>query len=124
MGWLRVSAVQIQLRSTIMAKPPLPQLEIPEDLEAVYANMVRIMHMPSEMVFDFALKLPGRSPASIQSRVMLSPVSAKLFFRALGDNLAKYEATFGEIRIPGERALEEYSKLFRPPQSPDDPEGS
>jgi len=97
----------------------LPQLDVPETLEPIYSNMVRITHMPSEMVFDFALKLPGQQPAKVMSQVMMSPLSTKLFHRALTENLAKYEAVFGEIKIPGEQSLEEYSKLFRPPQSPD-----
>ena len=97
----------------------IPQLDVPGTLEPIYANMVRITHMPSEMVFDFALKLPGQQPAQVLSQVMMSPLSSKLFHRALTENLAKYEAVFGEITIPGEQSLGEYSKLFRPPQSPD-----
>jgi hypothetical protein len=93
----------------------LPTITTPEDLQTSYANMVRIAHMPSEMVFDFALKLPGGDPAKITARVMMSPLSAKLFQRALAENLAKYEKMFGEINIPGESSLSEYSKLFRPP---------
>jgi hypothetical protein len=70
------------------------------------------------MVFDFALKLPGATPADVTARVMMSPLSAKLFHRALTENINKYEKMFGEIKIPGMDNLEEYSKLFRPPQQP------
>ena len=103
------------------ARPPqsLPAIINPPDLETAYANMVRIAHMPSEIVFDFALKLPGKDPARISARVLMSPLSAKLFQRALAENLAKYEKMFGEIKIPGEASLEDYSKLFRPPNDPD-----
>jgi len=94
----------------------MPVIDVPEGTIAAYANVVRIAHMPSEMVFDFALKLPGTQPASVTARVMMSPLSAKLFHRALTENIAKYEKLFGEIRIPGLDNLEEYSKLFRPPQ--------
>ena len=45
---------------------------------------------------------------------MMSPLSAKLFFRALAENISKYEAVFGEIKVPGDH-LSEYAKLFRPP---------
>ncbi len=109
-----------------MTKPPIrqpaqmPAISAPDDLRTAYANMVRIAHMPSEMVFDFALKLPGGDPAQITARVMMSPLSAKLFQRALAENLAKYEKMFGEIKIPGESSLAEYSKLFRPPGSDSD----
>ncbi len=30
----------------------------------------------------------------------MSPVGAKLFLRAFAENLARYEASFGEIQIP------------------------
>jgi hypothetical protein len=102
-------------KPTFRVAPGMPAIEVPEDTVAAYANVVRIAHMPSEMVFDFALKLPGTQPASVTARVMMSPLSAKLFHRALTENIAKYEKLFGEIRIPGLDNLEEYSKLFRPP---------
>ena len=93
----------------------LPQMDIPEGLEPVYINVVRITHSPSEMVFDFARILPGMSASKVISRVLMSPLSTKLFYRALGENLAKFEASFGEIKIPGDSStLAE--DLFRPPQ--------
>ncbi len=103
-----------------MSTPPrrvqqLPSIEIPKELNPVYANMVRIAHMPSEFVIDFALKVPGNQPARVMAQVLMSPLSAKLFHRALTENLSKFENTFGEIKIPGESSLDEYAKLFRPP---------
>lgn len=106
---------------TFRVPQKMPAMEVPEDLDAAYANMVRIAHLPSEFVFDFALKLPGGTPAKVTSRVLISPLSAKLFLRALSENVAKYEKMFGEIKIPGDPSLAEYSKLFSPPrQQPDD----
>lgn len=93
---------------------PQPMLEIPENLEPVYANLVRIAHAPSEFVLEFAHFFPGNPKARVKARVLMSPLSAKLFQRALAENLAKYEAAYGEINIPGDKALAEYSKLFRP----------
>lgn len=96
----------------------IPPMDIPPDLRSAYSNMARISHLPAEMVFDFALKLPGPEPAQVVARVLMSPLSAKLLLRALTENIAKYESVFGEIRIPGQvndKSLEEYSKLFRPP---------
>jgi hypothetical protein len=97
-----------------------PQIHLPPDLEAVYSNIVRIAHSPSELMFDFARLLPGDPSVPVVSRVLLSPLSAKLFLNALADNLTKYEATYGEIVIPHKQSLAEF--LFKPPQSPDDPE--
>jgi len=93
-------------------------VEIPPDLEALYVNMVRITHSFSEMVFDFARMLPGQEKPEVQARILMSPLSAKLFYRALGDNLAKYEQKFGEIKSPGPTSLA--ASLFRPPNSTDD----
>jgi hypothetical protein len=102
-----------------MANPDQPKgkqikLEISPDQEAVYSNQVLIAHTPSELVFSFAQMLPGSSNAKVKTQVMMSPIGAKLFYRALGENLAKYETNFGEIRLPGGVSLADH--LFRPPQ--------
>ena len=89
-----------------------PGIKIPPDLEAVYSNMARITHSPSEFIFDFAQMLPGLKAPAFKSRVLLSPLSAKLIYKALGDNLAKYEASFGEIKLPGTTSLADH--LFQP----------
>ena len=81
-------------------------------LHVSYVNMVRIIHSASEFLFDFSHILPGDNRASIQSRVIMSPLSAKLFLKALLENMAKYESVYGEINIPGEPSLAE--KLFKP----------
>ncbi|MCD4803611.1 MAG: DUF3467 domain-containing protein [Anaerolineales bacterium] len=91
-----------------------PIITIPDDLDAVYANLVRITHSPSEFIFDFAQMLPGLKGPTFKSRVLLSPMSAKLIYKALGDNLAKYETNFGEISIPGASSLAD--NLFTPPE--------
>ena len=96
-----------------------PKLVVPEGTEPVYANVVRIAHTPSEIVLDFGQLLPGDPQAPIRSRVMMSPLSAKLLQRALSENLRKFEATFGEIKIPQGKSLAD--NLFRPQQSPESP---
>ncbi|HEB65401.1 MAG TPA: DUF3467 domain-containing protein [Chloroflexi bacterium] len=93
-------------------KPQPPRLEFDNNTEPVYANMARITHSPSEFVIDLARLLPGDSGAKVQTRVVMSPLSAKLFYRALTENLAKYEANFGEIKMPGSPSLAD--QLFRP----------
>lgn len=98
------------------AAPAAPALEIPADLRTEYANVVRIAHSPSELVFDFAHLLPGVTPAKVSTRVVMSPLGAKLLQRALAENLARYEAAFGEIKVPGENSLADF--LFKPPAPP------
>jgi hypothetical protein len=94
---------------------PQPQrqlkIETPPDLAPLYVNMARISHSPAEIVMDFATILPGDTRTTITQRMLMSPLGAKLFLRALGENLAKYEATYGEIKLPGDNSLA--SNLFR-----------
>jgi hypothetical protein len=85
--------------------PPQPSLTRPPEMDAVYVNLVRTSHSPAEMVFDFARMMPNQPQTHVLSRLMMSPVSAKLFQRALSDNLARYEASFGEIPIPRDSSL-------------------
>jgi hypothetical protein len=100
------------------SQPQMPPLEIPPELAVEYVNLVRISHSPSELVFDFAQLLPGSSPAQVQSRIVMSPLGAKLFQRALAENLAKFESAFGEITVPGGSTLADH--LFHPPNPPED----
>lgn len=109
-----------------MANPPPlppaplhPAMEVPPDLPIEYVNLVRIAHSPSELLFDFAHLLPGSGPAKVTARLVMSPLGAKLFYRALTENLARYEAAFGPIPVPGDSSLAE--NLFRPPAPPDKP---
>ncbi len=95
-----------------------PGIRLPGDLEPVYANLVRIAHSPSEVTLDFARLLPGDPHAKVVARVLMSPLSAKLMLRALTENLAKYESTFGEIAIPKKQSLADF--LFRPPEKDDE----
>lgn len=103
-------------------KPPQnpPAFRIPDDLEPNYVNLARITHSPAELVLDFARMLPGDSSATVQTRVLMTPLSAKLFYMALAENLARYESAFGEIHIPSaENSLA--AQLFRPPAPPKQP---
>ena len=97
--------------------PPIPNMEMPADMEALYSNLVRISHSPAELVFDFARMLPGQTVARVVSRLLMSPVGAKLFYRALAENLARYEAAFGEIPLPSDSPLA--NDLFRSHHPPD-----
>lgn len=104
------------------AKDPvqgLPPMELPEDLSPVYSNLARISHTPTDMVIDFSRMLPGQGRMPVLSRVILSPLGAKLLLRALAENMARYEAAFGEIRLPGETGLAD--DLFRQVHPPEPP---
>ena len=98
----------------------LPPMSIPEDIEAIYINLVRIAHSPSEMVFDFAHLLPGSRPAKVRTRIVMSPLGAKLLQRALIENIKRYETAFGEIKVPGSKSLADF--LFRPAPPSEEPQ--
>lgn len=83
---------------------PQPQrvnIELPGDLNAVYANFAIISHSPHEVIIDFAQILPAMPKARVQARVLLTPLNAKMLYQALGQNLAKYEQRFGPIKPAG-----------------------
>lgn len=94
----------------------LPGFEMPADLQPAYTNTVRISHTPAELVLDFARVLPGQPLPEVQARLLMSPVGAKLLLHALADNLASYEAAYGEIPFPKDNSLAE--ELFRPTSHP------
>lgn len=93
--------------------PARPQttLDVPADIQPVYANLVRIAHSPADLVFDFAHLLPGENKARVGARILMSPLSAKLLYRALAENLARYEAAYGEIVMPRASLADQ---LFKP----------
>jgi hypothetical protein len=86
-------------------------LELPDALEAVYANLAVITHSPSEIIMDFARLLPNTPKGKVYARVIMTPMNAKLFLRALQTNLGKYEEQFGEIKTL-DQGLEERSMGF------------
>jgi len=99
-------------------------LHVPDTLQPVYANLVRIAHSPADLVLDFAHLLPGENNASVGARILMSPLSAKLLLRALHENLNRYEATFGEIIIPTSNLADQLFRPIPPPDEPPDEEDS
>ncbi|MEJ5311276.1 MAG: DUF3467 domain-containing protein [Anaerolineae bacterium] len=83
-------------------KPKSLNVEMPAALEPIYANFALISHSPSEIIIDLAQMLPNQPQVRVKARVVVTPLNAKLLLGALQDNLAKYEANFGEIIIPGQ----------------------
>jgi hypothetical protein len=75
-------------------------IELPGELEAIYANFAMITHSASEIIIDFARLLPNVPKAKVHARMVMTPMNAKLLHRALGENLSKFEAQFGEIKTP------------------------
>jgi hypothetical protein len=87
-------------------QPPKPQeprkvkLEIPANLAVTYANAVVISQTHSEIVMDFVQIMPNDPRARVLSRIVMTPINAKLFLKALGVNLEHFEKAHGEIVLP------------------------
>ncbi len=93
-------------------------IDVPKDLQAVYANVAFISHTPAEMIFDFAQVFPRMPRGKIMSRIIMSPMHAKMLQRALTQQISNFERQFGEIRTPDSMSLP--NQFFRfPPQDGD-----
>jgi len=88
-------------------------IELPADLEPKYANFVFITHSAAEVILDFAQVLPRAPKGKVQSRIVMTPMHAKLLHSALGQNLEQYESKFGPIQLPQGTSLAD--QLFKQP---------
>jgi len=79
-----------------------------------------ITHSIAEFVVDLAQIMPQVPQARVQARVIMTPLNAKLLLRALGDNMAKYEALYGTVTVPEGSSLAD--QLFRPAPGETPPE--
>ena len=74
-------------------------IELGEDVaEGIYSNLAVITHSNSEFIIDFVRIMPGVPKAKVKSRIVLTPQHAKRLFRALQDNISKYESIHGNIK--------------------------
>jgi len=77
-------------------------IELPDEIgEGIYSNLAIITHSPSEFIIDFVKMMPGVLKAKVKSRIILTPQHAKRLYKALKDNVTKYEAMHGEIKEVG-----------------------
>jgi len=82
-------------------KPLEIQVTFPDHLKGgVYSNSMMVTHTREEFVLDFLMVAPPAG--SVTARIVLSPGHAKRVVAALGENLRKYEETFGTIRAAEE----------------------
>lgn len=79
-------------------------IELKDDVaEGTYANLAIITHSSSEFILDFIRMMPGMPKAPVKSRIILAPEHTKRLLRALQDNIAKYEAAYGPIKLDANR---------------------
>ena len=82
---------------------PLSVQVDPQQATGVYSNLMMISHRKEEFVLDFLFVQPQKNPkgeavASLRSRVITSPEHMRRILKALEENLARYESTFGPIQ--------------------------
>jgi hypothetical protein len=63
-----------------------------------YSNLVMIHHNAEEFTLHFIYVFPNVAQGKLISSNILSPGHAKRLWRALGENISRYEAQFGTIR--------------------------
>jgi DNA polymerase III sliding clamp (beta) subunit (PCNA family) len=73
-----------------------------KEWEGVYSNFVIITHSTSEFVLDFARMLPGAHKAKVFSRILMTPQHAKALLGTLENNIKKFEAENGPIKLAAE----------------------
>jgi hypothetical protein len=77
-------------------------IELTEEVAGgVYSNLAIITHSPTEFILDFVSMMPGAPKAKVKSRIVMTPQHAKRLYKALADNLSKYESQFGTIKEVG-----------------------
>jgi uncharacterized protein (DUF1778 family) len=75
-------------------------IELSEEIaEGTYSNLAIITHSTSEFVLDFIRVMPGVPKARVKSRIILTPEHVRRLLSALEDNIEKYEAINGHIKV-------------------------
>jgi len=78
-----------------------PQVQIKADekeLVGNFSNLVMIHHNPEEFTLHFIYLFTNGTHGKLMSSVILSPAHAKRLWKALGENIARFEGQFGPIR--------------------------
>src|SRR5436309_14019727 len=82
-------------------QPAQGQVQIKADekeLQGQYSNLVMIHHNLEEFTLNFIYIFPNGTQGKLLRRAIVSPGHAKRTWRALGENLNRYEAQFGPAK--------------------------
>src|ERR1700740_3367016 len=82
-------------------QPQPGQMQIKADekeLQGLYSNLMMIHHNVEEFTLNFVYIFPNGTQGKLLSSVIVSPGHATRIWRALGENIARYEAQFGAIK--------------------------
>jgi Protein of unknown function (DUF3467) len=82
-----------------VAPPGQVQIKADEkELQGLYSNLVMIQHHAEEFTLNFVYIFPNGTQGKLLSSVIVSPGHAKRIWRALGENIARFEAAYGPIK--------------------------
>src|SRR6201993_4437759 len=82
-------------------QPQPGQMQIKADekeLQGLYSNLMMIHHSVEEFTLNFIYIFPNGAQGKLLSSMIVSPGHAKRIWRALGENISRYEAQFGQIK--------------------------
>ena len=88
-------------------QPQPGQMQIKADekeLQGLYSNLMMIHHNVEEFTLNFVYIFPNGTQGKLLSSVIVSPGHAKRIWRALGENISRYETQFGPIKEAPEGA--------------------
>jgi hypothetical protein len=80
---------------------PPGQVQIKADekeMQGLYSNLVMIQHHAEEFTLNFVYIFPNGTQGKLLSSVIVSPGHAKRIWRALGENISRFEAAYGPIK--------------------------
>ena len=81
------------------AAPGQMQIKADEkELQGLYSNLMMIHHNVEEFTLNFIYIFPNGTQGKLLSSIIVSPGHAKRIWRALGENISRYEAQFGPIK--------------------------
>jgi len=77
-----------------------------KELQGMYSNLVMIHHHAEEFTMNFVYVFPNGTQGKLLTSMIVSPGHAKRIWRALGENISRFETQFGPIKegpenIPG-----------------------
>jgi Protein of unknown function (DUF3467) len=80
---------------------PQGQVQIKADekeLLGMYSNLVMIHHHAEEFTLNFVYVFPNGTQGKLLGSMIVSPGHAKRIWRALGENISRFEALYGPIK--------------------------
>jgi Protein of unknown function (DUF3467) len=69
-----------------------------KELQGEYSNLLMIHHNLEEFTLNFIYIFPNGQQGKLLKSMIVSPGHAKRIWRALGENIARYEVQFGPIK--------------------------